>query len=405
MGYHIGVVLPSPLSMHPVDLLFGETIPQVQCYAVCGPAREVTVAGVGEVLGELLPERFGRLCYELPRRVGLIRQLRLAPTGELPISEVSFGEASQQVGELLDRGLDDRHWHLVLVSAPEALIPVLLFDHFLCHGHTARQLLLALNHRLHGRGTEVTEASTRCFRQLQDELVDRARGAAPWAAYRRVDMPSAPLRELARTLDLPFTEAAMLWLARTVHDVAVRERPMEIISFRMDGGVDPESPSDPAYGNAGLQALLWEMLPDGFYSAMDPSLGLGNRNLEEFVAFYRRFPFKGALTWLLRRGIEKGKRDHHRQDREKLVLNNLGDSPVPFFRSMFFDPFNDADHLGLVFVDSSQGELMLQFSPPRQYLEVFDWSRFERRLHDNLVTMQTEPRVRTREPIRAPSPR
>ncbi len=383
--------------MHPVDLLFGETIPQVQVYAVCGPPCSAQVDDVGLVLDELLVDRFPRLGYSLPRRFGLIRRLQRCEAPGAPLSMVEPGALVGHVGELLERGLGDRHWRLLVCSSDEGLALVLLFDHFLCHGHTARQLLLALHGRLQGDAAEapLDPAGAAWFRDLQDRLVAAERRTAPWAAYRRVDMPAAPLRDLARARSLPFTETAMLWLARTVHDVAARDRAMEIISFRMERGLDHDI-HDPAYGNAGLQALLWEMLPDGFYTAMDPSLGLGTRNLDEFVEFYRRFPLKGALTWALRRGIEKGKRDHHRRDREKLVLNNLGDSPAPFFRSMFFDPFNDADHLGLVFVDASQGQLTLQFSPPERYLERFDWTEFEHQLERNLESMKSDPRVETR---------
>ena len=385
---------PDPIPIHPVDLLFGATIPEVQCYVVAGPRLQRPEA-LRPLLSELLTDRFPRLCYRLVQRLGLIRSLRLATDFTAPLEILGEADGLQPVRNVHASGLGDRHWRLFVVPAGDATYLLLLFDHYLCHGHTAQQLLFALFDRLFGAPTEVAPPGD-AYRALQVELSEIFRTGADWAAYHRLSLPSGPLRELAMSLGLPFTETAMLWLARTIHDVAVQPRPMEIISFRMDRDVAIEARVDPEYGNRGLRAELYEMLPDGFYSVVDPSLGLGQRNLDEFVDFYRAFPLKGTLTWFIRRSIDKGKRDSRRQNREKLVVNNLGDTTYPFFRTMFFDPFNDADRFGLVFVDSCQGELTLQFAPPLRYLERFGWGTFEERLLENAEGMKSDPRIATR---------
>jgi len=386
--------LPDPIPIHPVDLLFGATIPEVQCYAVACPRLE-RPDRVRPLLEELLTARFPRLRYRLVPRLGLIRSLRIAAEPIAPLEILDPPAALHPVRDAVTAGLGDRHWKLVVAPRGSATYLLLLFDHYLCHGHTARQLLFALHDRLFGAPDEAA-AHAPAFREVQDELSEIMRDGADWAAHHRISMPSGPLRALSRSLDRSFTETALLWLARTIHDVAARPRPMEVISFRMERDVADRERVDPEYGNRGLQAELYEMLPDGFFSVLDPSLGMGQRNLDEFVEFYRRFPFKGALTWFIRRSIEQGKRDSQRQDREKLVINNLGDTPYPFFRTMFFDPFNEADRFGLVFVDSCRGELSLQFAPPRRYLERFEWEAFEARLRENVVAMVDEPRISTR---------
>ena len=385
---------PDPIPIHPVDLLFGATIPQVQCYAVAGPRLDEPER-VRSLLTQMLTDRFPRLRYRLARRLGSIRSLRLAADPVEPLAILDEGDGLRPVREFHASGLGERHWRLFVVSKGGNTYLLLLFDHYLCHGHTAQQLLFALFDGLFGAPGDVAPDGA-AYRALQVELSEIFRTGATWAEPRRLALPSEPLRALAASLGLPFTEAAMLWLARTIHDVSAKPRSMEIISFRMDRDVASEGRIRADYGNRGLRAELYEMLPDGFYSMIDPSLGLGDRNLDEFVECYRSFPFKGVLTWFIRRSIDKGKRDSRRQEREKLVINNLGDTPYPFFRTMFFDPFNDADRFGLVFVDSCQGVLTLQFAPPRQYLEHFPWETFEERLIENAVGMSSEPRIATR---------
>jgi len=386
--------LPVAIPIHPVDLLFGATIPQVQCYVVAGPRLERS-EDVRDLLTELVRERFPRFHYRLERRLGAIRTLRLARDPAAPLQVLGEADGLEPIRAVRDTAPDARHWKLFVAPHEDSTALVLLFDHYLCHGHGARQLLFALFDQLFGPPDPMAPQDA-AMRSLQQELSSIFRSGVDWAAYQRLSMPSEPVRALAGSLRLPFTETAMLWLARTVHDVAAAPRPMEIISFRMDREVASEDRIDPHYGNRGLQAELYEMLPDGFYAMVDPSLGLGQRNLDEFVEFYRRFPLKGALTWFIRRGIDRGKRDSRKLDREKLVVNNLGDTPYPFFRTMFFDPFNDADRFGLVFVDSCRGELTLQFAPPLRYLEHFSWEAFEARLLHNAEAMRADPRIATR---------
>lgn len=385
--------------MHPVDLLFGATIPQVQCYMVCGPARNLDLPGMRELVARVVPLVAPRFGYEMPRSMGMIRTLRRAEDVAGPVDVCDLAGWSAAVEGPLEGLLGDRHWRLAAVVQGEVVALTLLFDHYLCHGSAARAVLFGVYDALYGleagQPPAVLEpAQLETFGELQASMAARFGRDQSWAAHRSLELDAAGLRQLARALELPFTEASMLWLARSIHDGAARPRTMEIISFRMEDGWEPSR--DPSFGNEGLRAQLWEMLPDGFYTAKDPSLGLGGRDLDEFVEFYGRFPFKGALTWFMRRAIERGKREHHQQDREKLVLNNLGATRYPFHRTMFFDPFNDGDRFGLAFVDGWGDRVTLQFAPPRVYLETFDWGAFEERLRRNLVDMKKNPRVSTR---------
>jgi len=329
----------------------------------------------------------------------MIRTLRRSQDLAEPVDVCDFARWGEVVDGPLEEVVGDRHWRLAAVAERDVVVLTLLFDHYLCHGSAARALLFGVYDALYGLcpgdpPATLDPGQMATFRELQGVMAARFGRDQTWAAHRSLEVDAAPLRELARSLELPFTEASMLWLARSVHDEAARPRTMEIISFRMEDGWEPSV--EPSFGNQGLQAQLWEMLPDGFYTAKDPSLGLGGRDLDEFVDFYGRFPFKGALTWFMRRAIERGKRAHHRQDCEKLVLNNLGATRYPFHRTMFFDPFNDGDRFGLAFVDGWGDRVTLQFAPPRQYLETFDWGAFEERLQRNVVEMKQNPRVCTR---------
>ncbi len=385
--------------MHPVDLLFGATIPQVQCYMVCGPARNLELREVRELVARVLPLTAPRFGYEMRRSMGRIRTLRRATELADPVEVCDLAGWSAIVEGPLEAVVGDRHWRLGAVAQGDVVVLTLLFDHSLCHGSTARALLFRLYDALYGLEDGESPAvlspdQMETFGQLQASMAARFGRDQSWAVHRTLELDAAGVRALARSLELPFTEASMLWLARSIHDVAPRPRTMEIISFRMEDGWEPSL--DPAFGNEGLRAQLWEMLPDGFYTAKDPSLGLGGRDLDEFVDFYERFPFKGALTWFMRRAIERGKREHHRRDCEKLVLNNLGATRYPFHRTMFFDPFNAGDRFGLAFVDGWGDRVTLQFAPPRQYLETFDWGAFEERLQRNVGDMKQNPRVCTR---------
>lgn len=331
--------------------------------------------------------------------MGMIRTLRRAEDISAPVQVCDLAQWSGIVEGPLEEVVGDRHWRLAAVVEGDVVVLTLLFDHYLCHGSAARALLFGLYDALYalesGQPPPVLaprQMST--FGQLQEAMAARFGRDQSWAAHRTLELDATGLRELARSLELPFTEASMLWLARSIHDEAARPRSMEVISFRMEDGWQPSL--DPSFGNQGLRAQLWEMLPDGFYTAKDPSLGLGGRDLDEFVDFYGRFPFKGALTWFMRRAIERGKREHRRVDCEKLVLNNLGATRYPFHRTMFFDPFNDGDRFGLAFVDGWGDRVTLQFAPPRQYLDTFDWAAFEERLQRNLIEMKKNPRVSTR---------
>jgi hypothetical protein len=366
---------------------------------VCGPARNLDLREMRELVATVLPVTAPRFGYEMPRSMGRIRTLRRAAEIADPVEVCDLAGWSAIVDGPLEEVVGDRHWRLGVVDQGDAVVLTLLFDHYLCHGSTARALLFRVYDALYGLEAGEPPAvldpdQMEAFGQLQASMAARFGRNQSWAAHHRLELDAAGLRELARCLELPFTEASMLWLARSIHDESARPRTMEIISFRMEDGWEPSM--DPAFGNQGLRAQLWEMLPDGFYTAKDPSLGLGGRDLGEFVEFYERFPFKGALTWFMRRAIERGKREHHRQDCEKLVLNNLGATRYPFHRTMFFDPFNDGDRFGLAFVDGWGDRVTLQFAPPRQYLETFDWGAFEERLQRNVIEMQKNPRVCTR---------
>lgn len=386
--------------MHPLDVVFGTTIPQVQAYLTALPATTFDEVALRSRIDALLRARFPRLCYRLPKRWGTIRALQLADHPAAPVRLLEAGALRARSMAQLRADMGDRHWALLFEPGPELVSLVFLMDHYLCHGYTGRAFLFAAADAARGEGTppaDLAPAAAEGFVALQRHLTARfCDHEGGWAAHRQREVPVDGVRKLARALGVPFTDATMLWIARTVHDVSPRQRPMEILSFRMERDRDEQEILDLAYGNKALTVQLWEMLPDGFYSPLDPSGGLGSEQLQRFVEFYRRFPFKGLLTRIMRSRVRHDQATHKVEDREKLVVNNLGHTHRPFYRVMFFDPFNDADRLGLVFADGRADHLTLQFSPPRRYLEWFPWDEFERRLDENLVTMLEDPRLETR---------
>ncbi len=394
------VALPRTLPMHPVDVVFGTTIPQIQAYLTCVPAGTLDEAALRAGLQHVLQTVVPRLAYRLPRRLGTIRTLRLADDLAAPLQLLPAGGLRALAMDDLRRAMTDRHWALLVEPGPRITTLLFLMDHFLCHGYAGRRLLFAAADLLAEQGAAaapLAPPAEQDFVALQEHLTARFRDhEGGWAEHRQVEFEAVRVRALSRALGMPFTEATVLWLARTIQDVTPRPRPMEILSFRMERDRPEDERLDPAFGNAALTVQLWEMLPDGFYSPLDPSGGLGSEQLQQFVEFYRRFPAKGLLTRLLRAQVRKGQAEHKGVDRERLVVNNLGATDRPFYRVMFFDPFNDADRLGLVFADGRGARLTLQFSPPRRYLAWFPWDAFEERLGDNLEAMVDRPRIETR---------
>ena len=96
-----------------------------------------------------------------------------------------------------------------------------------------------------------------------------------------------------------------------------------------------------------------------------------------------RLPGKPLLDATLRLALAASRRPTPAH-RDKLVVNNLGRTPYPFFRPIFFDPRNDGDQLGLVYVDGTADTVLLQLAAPRKYLQRFPWDDFEQRIRDSL---------------------
>ncbi len=386
---------------HPIDLLYGATLPELQTYIVAGPAVAVDIDRLKETLRTLIPERFTRMCYAQRNHLFAGRQLHLVDDVVAPVEHLSM-EAFQRLTPAQMRDVDQRHWWLYVVESDEIVVLCFMVGHWLYTGMKARSLIFSTLDLLYpdkpaGEPPAMSEAQWEAFRGFQAHMGETYRSEHDFCEYRREFFPVPEVQRLTRSLGRTFTDGVSLWLARTIHDVARRDRPLDIVGFRMQQGLVPEELNDPGYGNEGLIVELYEMLPDGFYARMDPASGLGSQKADEFVEFYRKVPLKGGLFALLDWSIRRQKRKHMTVDRERLVMNNLGPTDYPFFRTMFFDPFNDQDSFGLSFVDSCRGVLGLQFAPPKRYLERFDWDEFSATLASNLESMVGNPRLETRD--------
>lgn len=386
--------------MHPVDLLYGTVLPRLQFYYVAGPPAQLDLPSFLAHLEGLIETRYPRLAYRQANHLVSGRALHLAEDLMQPVRRLSQQEfLAIPPAELRDAG--DRYWHLFIIESAELTILCFTPGHWLVHGATGRRFLFEALDGLYadkppGVPTVLSPAQWDAYRHFQGAISEVFRAEEDFAEYRPLTFDLARVNRLHRSIGQSFTDMAMMWLARTVLDVAPRQRPLEIVSFRMDRQLDILDLDDPTFGNEGLMVELWKMLPDGFYSAIDPSQGLGEQKVNELVEFYGKVPLKGAFLWFITWQIHRNQRLHQRHDQERLVINNLGHTDYPFFRGMFFDPFNDIDALGLVFVDSCGDQLTLQFAPPKKFLQRFDWSEFEERLRVNLVDMLDDTRLKTR---------
>lgn len=393
--------LPKTIPAHPIDLLYGATLPELQTYIVAGPATAVDIDALRETLRTLLPERFTRMCYAQRNHLFTGRQLHRMDDVVAPVEHVTM-EDFRRLTPAQMRDVGDRHWWLYVIESDEIVVLCFMVGHWLYTGMKARSLIFTVLDLLYpdkpaGEPPAMSEAQWQAFEDFQADIGETYRAEHDFAEYRREFFPVSDVQRLTRSLGRTFTDGVSLWIARTIHDVARRDRPLDIVGFRLQRGLIPEELNDPGYGNEGLIVELYEMLPDGFYARMDPASGLGSQKADEFVEFYRKVPLKGGLFAFLEWSIRRQKRKHMTVDRERLVMNNLGPTDYPFFRTMFFDPFNDQDSFGLAFVDSCRGTLGLQFAPPRRYLERFAWDEFSERLASNLESMVDDPRLETRD--------
>ncbi len=386
---------------HPIDLLYGATLPELQTYIAAGPAVAVDIEALKERLRTALPERFTRMCYAQRNHLFSGRQLHRMDDVVAPVEHITMDEFHRLTPSQM-RDVGERHWWLYVVEGDDIVVLCFMVGHWLYTGMKARSLIFTVLDSFYpdkpaGEPPPMTDAQWEAFAAFQAHMGETYRSEHDFAEYKREFFPVADVQRLARSLGRTFTDGVSLWLARSIHDVARRDRPLDIVMFRMLPDLVPEELNDPGYGNEGLVVELFEMLPDGFYARLDPASGLGSQKAEEFVDFYRKVPLKGALFAFLDWSIRRQKRKHMTVDRERLVMNNLGATDYPFFRTMFFDPFNDQDSFGLTFIDSCRGELGLQFAPPKRYLERFDWGEFSERLKTNLASMVDDPRLETRD--------
>ncbi|MFH1467006.1 MAG: hypothetical protein ABIO70_21665 [Pseudomonadota bacterium] len=392
--------LPAVLPLHPADVFFGVCVPQVQTYLCALPGAGLQRDGLGPRLATLIDERFPRLAYRMPATLGVVSTLRLDPAPATPLELLPLTDLEALDVPVLARSPGERHWHLYVGHDGDLCLLLLVFDHLLCHGHTGRAFLYAAADLLRPDASAppaLTAAQRARFEAFQQHLTAGFHALAPWADYRRLAFPAADLQRLAKSLGQPFTEAAALWIGRSLLDVSHRGWPLDISIFRMDREADPATFVDLAVGNRGLQLDAWELMLGGAYARAPAPVGDDPAGLTKFVNFYERFPWKWPLAWGMKAAITGARRGGLKDERERLVLNNLGATPWPFFRTMFFDPANDVDRFGLVFVDGVEDRVELQLAPPNRFLEHFDIEAFEARLAENLTAMVGEPRVRALE--------
>ncbi len=386
--------------MHPVDLLYGTVLPHLQFYYVAGPPIRPDMPSFQAHVEQLIQGRFPRLAYRQANHLVAGRSLHLAEDLLAPVRRMTLEEFLATPAEQL-RAVGDRFWNLFLIESDELTTLSFTFGHWLVHGTTARRFMYEALDGLYpdkrpGTPPTLSPSQWSAYREFQRAITESFRAEHDFAEYRALTFDLARVNRLHRSIGQSFTDMMMMWLSRTVLDVAPRQRPLEIVSFRMDRQLDIHNLFDPAFGNEGLMVELWKMLPDGFYSSIDPSQGLGEQKVNELVEFYGKVPLKGAFLWFVTWQIQRNQLLHQQHDQERLVINNLGHTDHPFFRGMFFDPFNDIDALGLVFVDSVDDQLTLQFAPPKKFLERFSWSAFEERLAENLTGMLADTRLQTR---------
>ena len=386
--------LPRTLPLHPVDAFYAACVPQLQSYAVAAPRAGLRLDELPERLEGLLRERFQRFCYRLPATLGVVAELRLAPEPCAPLRRLPLAELEALEPRDLLRAPGERHWALFAAEDDELCVLLLVFDHQLCHGQAGRLFLADLLAALGAPAPRLDPQLDARFRALQERLTAGFLALAPWTSHRRMAFPADPLRALARTLGLPLTETLALWLGRSLLDASSRGWPVDLSLFRMERGLGPEAFLDLAIGNRGLRLDRWELLPSGAYAQLPGPFGDDPAGVERFVRFYAGFPWKLPLAWAMRAVIGSFRRHELQDGRERLVLNNLGVAPLPFFRTMFFDPANDVDRLGLVFADGVGDQVELQFAPPRRFLAWFELDALEARLRENLERMPREPRLR-----------
>jgi hypothetical protein len=389
------VSLPPALPLHPADAFFGVCVPEVQSYALALPRAGLALDRLAERLGSLVTGRFPRFAYRMPARLGVVTTLRLDRQPAGPVTRLDGPAMEALDAAALVAAPGERHWHLYAVEDEDLVLLLLVFDHLLCHGQAGRAFLYALADALRdgsGGPPALDEAQRARFRAFQERLTARFHALAPWSAYRRLAFPAAGVQRLARALDQPFTETVALWLGRSLLDVSARAWPLDVSIFRMSR--DAGDGVDLAVGNRGLALDAWEILPSGAYAPVPSRVTGDPAGVERFVRLYERSPLKWPLAWAMRSAIAGARRKGPDPDRERLVLNNLGATPWPFFRTMFFDPANDVDRFGLCFVDGVEDRVELQLAPPHRFLGHFDLPAFEARLEENLGAMVDAPRVR-----------
>jgi len=389
--------LPDTIPMHPVDVFYGVVVPQVQTYIVAAPRFEVDLETAREHIGALIEQRFQRHAYDMPRTLGVITTLERAADLTAPVELVELSELETLDADGIEAAPGSRHWHLFIAQSEEITLMMLVFDHIMSHGYTGRSFLYGALDALRPDAATppvLDGAQQSRFEAYQVHITAQFLARAPWATHRRASFSSAELQALARGLDQPFTEAAMLWVARSLLDVTDRDWPVDASIFRMEQGGDRNTWIQAAIGNLGLQLDAWEILSSGAFTPSSGPMGDDPEGLERFVRFYQGVPWKLPIALGMKWVLDRARKAGAPAKRERLVFNNLGATPYPFFRTMFFDPANNVDRFGLVFVDGVQDRVELQFSPPAAFVGHFDWGAFEAALEANIEGMIAAPRIR-----------
>jgi hypothetical protein len=392
--------LPDTIPMHPVDVFYGVVVPQVQTYLVAAPRFEVDGATTKARIEQLIRERFHRHAYDMPSTLGVITTLRRAPDLTAPVQLIDLAALEALDADTIDAAPGDRHWHLYIAQGREITFLMLVYDHIMSHGYTGRSFLYAALDALRPDPEAppvLSVAQQAEFEAYQRHITARYQARATWATHTRLAFPSGRLRALARAMDQPFTEAVMLWLARSLLDASDRPWPIDANVFRMEPDGDRSAWIQAPIGNLGLQLDTWEILPSGAWGRGQGPMADDPEGLERFVRFYEGFPLKLPLALAMKWVLDRARRAGPPPDRERMVLNNLGATPYPFFRTMFFDPANDCDRFGLVFVDGVQERVELQLALPRVFRAHFDQGAFEAALERNLEAMVADPRLRSLE--------
>jgi len=383
--------------MHPVDVFYGVVVPQVQTYLVAAPRFELDEASAKETIEALIRDRFHRHAYDMPKTLGVITTLHRAEDLTAPVELIELSALELMDADAIDAAPGDRHWHLFIAQDAEITILMLVYDHIMSHGYTGRTFLYAALDALRPDASEppaLSDTQQARFAAYQAHITAQFQARAPWSDYRRLAFPSERLRALAKAMDQPFTEAIMLWLARSLLDVSDRPWPLEANVFRMEPDGDRTAWIQAPIGNLGLQLDSWEILPSGAYAPGQGPMGDDPEGLERFVRFYEGFLWKLPIALGMKWVLDRARKAGPPAETERLVLNNLGHTPYPFFRTMFFDPANRCDRFGLVFVDGIQDRVELQLAWPHEFLEHFDGDAFEGALADNLEAMAADPRLR-----------